>query len=167
MKQARFNSQSGYFADTLYDEMERNSNIIVLTGDVGYGVLDDIKRDFPKQYCNVGAAEQSLIDIGVGLAMMGKTVICYSITPFLLYRAFEGIRNYINHERVPVILVGRGRDRDYLDCGFSHWAEEDYEVMNIFKNIKTYWPESNEDASLAIKEAIKFRQPSYINLSKK
>jgi len=167
MKSPRFNSQSGYFADTLYDEMEKNKDIFVLTGDVGYGVLDDIKRDFPDRFINTGAAEQSLLDIGVGLAMSGKIPICYSITPFLLYRAFETIRNYIDHEKIPVILVGRGRDKDYADCGFSHWSEEDYEVMNIFKNIKAMWPNTNEEASIFIKQAIKSKKPYYLNLSKK
>ena|SRR3990167_5717337 len=168
MKQPRHESQSGYFADTLYDEMKHNTNIFVLTADVGYGVLDDIKRDFPNRFINTGAAEQSLLDIGVGLAMAGKIPICYSITSFMLFRGFETIRNYINHEKIPVILVGRGRDKDYLDAGFSHWSEEDALLMDkIFKNIKTYYPDSNIGASVAIKSAIENREPSYINLQKK
>ena len=166
-KQPKFESQSGYFADTLYDEMEKNKDIWCLPGDVGMGVLDDIKRDFPDRYANTGAAEQALLDIGVGLAMSGKIPICYSITPFLLYRGFETIRNYINHEKIPVILVGRGYGKDYANCGFSHWAEEDDMVMKIFSNIRCHWPDTNEKASLAILEAIQSKQPSYINLSKK
>src|SRR3990167_1540037 len=166
-KSPRFNSQSGYFADTLYDEMEKNKDIWCLPGDVGMGVLDDIKRDFPDRYLNSGAAEQSLLDIGVGLAMSGKIPICYSITPFLLYRGFETIRNYINHEKIPVILVGRGRDKDYSNCGFSHWAEDDYKVMEMFSNIDCYWPDSNEEVSVALLSAIRSKQPNYLSLSKK
>src|SRR3990167_10201675 len=161
-KQPRFESQSGYFADVLYDEMEKNKDIFVLTGDVGYGVLDDIKKDFPERFINVGAAEQSLLDIGVGLAMEGKIPICYTITSFLLFRGFETIRNYINHEKIPVILVGRGRGKDYLDAGFSHWSEEDRELMSrFFPNIKTYYPNTNQEAALAIKSGIEYREPSY------
>ena len=167
MKSSKFESQSGYFADTLYDEMGKNKDIFLVTGDVGKGVLDDIKRDFPDRYINTGAAEQSLLDIGVGLAMSGKIPICYSITPFLLYRGFETIRNYINHEQIPVILVGRGRDKDYDNCGFSHWAEDDYKIMEIFDNIDCYWPESKEEASKYLLEALESERPSYLNLSKK
>ena len=167
MKSPKFESQSGYFADTLYDEMEKNKDIFLLTADVGKGVLDDIKRDFPDRYLNTGAAEQSLLDIGVGLAMSGKIPICYSITPFLLYRSFETIRNYINREKIPVILVGRGRGRDYDNCGFSHWAEDDHKVMEIFDNIDCYWPETKEEASKYLLEALESERPSYLNLSKK
>lgn len=166
-KQPRFESQSGYFADTLYDLMLVNKDIFVVTGDVGYGVLDDIKRDFPRRYINVGAAEQTLLDVGVGLAMSGKTPICYSITPFLIYRGFETIRNYINHEKIPVILVGRGRDRDYADCGFSHWAEEDDKILGVLKNIYQYWPMTNKAVSELLVNIIASKQPTYLNLSKK
>ena len=163
-----YESQSGYFAYELYEEMEKNDKIWVLTADVGYGVLDDIKRAFGDRYVNVGAAEQSLLDIGVGLAMSGKIPVCYSITSFLLFRGFETIRNYINHEKIPVILVGRARDKDYLDAGFSHWAEEDKELMdNLFTNVKTYYPSTNQQAAGAILCAIESGEPSYINLSKK
>jgi len=166
-KQTRFESQSGYFADALYDEMEKNPDIYILTGDVGYGVLDDIKRDFPQRYVNVGAAEQTLLDIGVGLTMAGKVAICYSITSFLLYRGFETIRDYINHEKIPVILVGRGRDKDYENAGFTHWATDDKEVMKLFPNIECYFPQDNAEAAGAIIQAISIKKPSYINLSKK
>ena len=166
-KSPKFESQSGYFADTLYDEMAKNKDIWVLTGDVGYGVLDDIRDDFPDRYLNTGAAEQSLLDIGVGLAMSGKIPVCYSITSFLLYRGFETIRNYINYEKIPVILVGRGRDKDYANCGFSHWAEEDRAIMGVFRNIVGYWPKTNKEASDMIRVALRSKFPSYLNLSKK
>ena len=167
MKSPKFGSQSGYFADTLYDEMEKNKNIFLLTGDVGMGVLDDIKQDFPDRYINTGAAEQALLDIGVGLAMSGKTPVCYSITPFLLYRGFETIRNYIDHEKIPVILVGRGRDKDYENCGFSHWAEDSYRALDVFYNIECKWPDTPEEASEALLYALDLKEPFYLNLSKK
>src|SRR3990167_2039071 len=144
-KQPRFESQSGYFAE----------------------VLDDIKKDFPNRFINVGAAEQSLLDIGVGLAMSGKIPVCYSITSFMLFRGFETIRNYINYEKIPVILVGRGSDTDYHDAGFSHWSFEDKKLMELFPNITHYRPNSNQEAALAIKSSIEHREPSYISLSKK
>jgi len=162
----KHNSQRGYFVYELWKLMKRNQRIFVLTSDLGYGMFDQIKKDFPDRFINVGAAEQSLLDVGVGLALSGKIPICYSITPFLLYRAFETIRNYINHEKIPVILVGSGRGKDYLSDGFSHWAEEDKKVMKLFKNIKCYWPKTKEEVSRLIGEIIKSKQPTYINLRK-
>lgn len=154
------------FANELQAAMSKNENIVVVTGDLGYRVLDEIKVNFPKQFVNVGAAEQSLIGVSVGLALEGKIPVAYSITPFLLYRPFETIRNYLHHEHIPVKLVGSGRDRDYGHDGFSHWSEEDREVMKIFSNISAHWPETADEVSQLVPQMLRDNNPWYLNLKR-
>jgi len=157
------------FAEKLHDEMGSNEDIILLTGDLGYGLWDRIKIDYPARFYNCGSSEQLMLGIASGLAMEGKVPVVYSITPFLLYRPFEFIRNYVDHERLPVKLIGGGRDRDYGYLGFSHWSEEDKDVMSCFKNIDSHWPESLEEmlncASSMFGENIS--QPQYLSLRRK
>ncbi|MCX6727083.1 MAG: hypothetical protein NTY75_04765 [Candidatus Shapirobacteria bacterium] len=154
------------FADEVYKAMKTNNKIIVVSGDLGYRMWDQIRQDFPERFINVGAAEQSLIGVGIGLALEDKIPIVFSITSFLLYRPFETIRNYINHEKTPVILVGAGRDKDYQHDGFSHWSEEDKKVMKIFKNINSVWPDSADEVSKIVPKIINSHQPWYINLKR-
>lgn len=154
------------FADEIYKAMKKNPKIFVVAGDLGYKMWDPIRQDFPDRFINVGAAEQSLIGVGVGLALEGKIPIVFSITPFLLYRPFESIRDYIDHEKIPVILVGAGRDKDYLHDGFTHWSEEDRDIMKIFKNIKSIWPESADEVSKITPKIIDSHEPWYINLKR-
>lgn len=159
-------SQRGYFAGSLYNEMGKNSNIWLITADLGYGMFDKIRDNYPERFLNTGAAEQTTMGIAVGLALSGKIPIVYSITPFLLYRPFETIRNYLNHEKIPVKLVGSGRDCDYKIDGMSHWAKEDKEVMRIFKNIESRWPESSQEIPDLVEEMIKSKKPWYLNLKR-
>lgn len=159
-------SHRGFFAHELYKQMNLNKNIWVVTADLGYGMFDFIKRDFPERFINVGAAEQAMIGVVIGLALEGKIPFAYSITPFLLYRPFETIRNYVDKEKIPVRLVGSGRDRDYSKDGFSHWAMEDKEVMKILKNIRSFWPETKEEVPALVKKMVKINSPWYINLRK-
>jgi transketolase len=154
------------FADETYSAMKKNKNIYVLTGDLGYFVLDQIRDDFPDRFLNVGAAEQSLIGIAIGMALQGKIPVVYSITPFLLYRPFETIRNYIHHEKIPVKLIGSGRDKDYIHDGFSHWSCEDKKVMKIFSNIKSSWPESADEVSKIMPKLLDDGKPWYLNLKR-
>lgn len=154
------------FADLIYQQMSKNKNIIIISGDLGYKMWDQVREDFPERFINVGAAEQAMIGIAVGLALEGKIPIVYSITTFLLYRPFETIRNYINYEQIPVKLVGSGRDRDYSHDGISHWAEEDRDVMKIFGNIKSKWPEDNEELASLMDDFINDLSPWYINLKR-
>ena len=79
--------------------MKENKNIFLLTGDLGYNLWDNIKIDFKDRFINAGSSEQLMMGMAIGLAMDGKIPIVYSITPFLLYRPFELIRNYVNHEK--------------------------------------------------------------------
>lgn len=151
------------FATELYKQMKVNENIWLLTGGVGYGILDAIQKDFPDRFIDCEASEQAMVDIAVGLAMSGKIPFVYAITPHL-YRAFESMRNYLDHEKIPVKLVGVGRNKDYGALGFSHYAEEDEAVFGIFSNIVSLWPETKEEIPDIVQGMVKENVPFYLNL---
>ena len=146
----------------LINEMNKNEKIFLLTGDLGFGLFDDIRKKFPIRFINVGSCEQLMIGLAVGLSYEGWIPLCYSITPFLLYRPFEFIRNYLNHELANVKLVGGGRDKDYKNLGFSHWAEDDVKIISSLENIEIYKPEKM--SSEIFNDFIYNNKPSYINL---
>jgi transketolase len=155
------------FAELLLEQMRRDSRIWLVTGDLGFGIWDEVRQSFPKRFINVGAAEQTLVGVGVGLATQGQIPVLYSITPFLLYRPFETIRNYLHHEQLPVKLVGSGRDKDYENEGFSHWAEEDKDVMNVLSGVKSVWPNSTKELPRIVKTMVTDSKPWYLNLARK
>ena len=78
----------------------------------------------------------------------------------------ETIRNYIDHEKLPVKLIGGGRDKDYGYLGFSHWAEEDKQIMKVFKNIKTIHPRSIELMNKDFDWILDKETPVYMNLKR-
>ena len=154
------------FADRLYQEMATNKDIVVLTGDLGYGLWDRIRLDYSNRFYNVGSSEQLMLGAACGLAMEGKIPVVYSITPFLLYRPFEFIRNYVDHEQVAVKLIGGGRNRDYGYLGFSHWAEEDKKIMKCFNNITTLHPLTTEQMNEQFQHILDPELPVYMNLKR-
>jgi len=160
----RHKSMRGWFAYELYKHMAKNPSVWLVVGDLGYKVFDRIRKDFPSRFVNCGAAEQSMMGIAVGLALEKKIPVVYSMSSFLLYRPFETIRNYINYERIPVKLVGSGRNKDYLDHALCHWAEEDKKVMHIFANIEAKWPETLGEIPSLVRKMIESNSPWYINL---
>jgi transketolase len=163
----RHDSMRGYFAYEVYNHMVDNKDIWVVLGDLGYMMWDKARKDFPDRVINVGAAEESMVGICVGLAEGDKIPIAYSITPFLLYRPFETINTYIHGEGSAVKLVGSGRQKDYLEDGKSHWALDDARIMkNIFTNIEARWPEAKEDIPDLVTEMIETPKPYYINLKR-
>ena len=134
-----------HFADLLHARMAVDPTVWCLTGDLGFGMLKEIERDYPDRFVNVGAAEQLLVGAGVGLALEGKTPICYSITPFILYRPAEWIRNYLDHEKIRVKLVGAGYGDDYSHDGFSHHIWNIGPTMTCYPNVSLYTPEKTRE----------------------
>lgn len=160
----KHNSMRGEFAYALYNKMAEDQDIFVLVGDLGYGMFDDIKKDYSDRFLNVGASEQSMMDIAVGLALEGKKPFVYSITPFLIYRPFETLRTYIDHEKIPVRMVASGRYSDYKHDGFSHYAGDDYLFLSHLKNIKKQWPTDKTDMEEIVNEMVELDVPYYLNL---
>ena len=151
------------FASELLKYAKEDKNIVVVSFDLGYVMWDEIAK-LPGQFYNVCASESAGIGIAVGLALSGKKVFCYSITNFLIYRPFEFIRNYIDYEKIPVCLVASGRSKDYLEDGITHWSEDTKDVMDCFKNINQFWPETKEEIPDMIKEMLLNNKPSFISL---
>lgn len=154
------------FAQLLHKEMLVNSDIYLITGDLGYGLWDSIQQDFPDRFYNVGSSEMAMMGTAIGLAMENKIPYVYSITPFAIYRPFEMIRNYLDHENIPVNIIGGGRDTDYGYLGFSHWSTDDKRIMGVFDNIYSTWPDSDIELDNAFKYSLTRKQATYINLKR-
>lgn len=154
------------FSKLLHEEMNRNKRIRVLTGDLGYGLWDKIRLDYPRRFYNVGSSEQLMIGMASGMAMEGLIPVVYSITPFLICRPFEFIRNYLDHEKIPVKLIGGGRDKDYGHLGFSHWAEDDKKIMSCFSNIRSHHPNTDEQLETIFHYIMNTKTAEYLNLKR-
>lgn len=154
------------FFKELYKQMTLNDNVWAITGDLGYIGFDKIRDDYPKRFINCGAAEQSLLDIAVGLSYSGKKVFVYSITNFLIYRPFETIRTYIDHEKLPIVLCGSGRDKDYESDGYSHQSCDVKQILDCLPNIKQYWPTTSEEIPLLVEKMVATNTPTFISLTR-
>lgn len=154
------------FSNLLLAEMNKCDSIVLLTADLGYGLWDAIKAKYPGRFYNMGSSEQLMIGAAAGMALSGLIPVCYSITPFLIFRPMEWIRVLINHDKIPVKLVGSGRDRDYGNLGFTHWADDVAAHMVQFRNIDSYTPKTTRDLEMEFQQFIHSGRPAYINLSK-
>ena len=154
------------FKPLLLEAMRKDSRIILITADLGYKFLDEIRDEFESQnrFVNCGSSEQLMIGMGVGAALEGKIPLCYSITTFLLRRPYEWLKLYLNDEQIPVKLIGGGRDKDYAHDGPSHDASDDRDIMACLGQIDCYWPETIEEMSGYFQEMLYNDKPSYLNL---
>ena len=81
------------FVRTLVELAERDERVVLLTGDLGFTVLEPFAERFPDRFFNVGVAEQNMLGVATGLAEAGFVPFVYSIATFATLRPYEFIRN--------------------------------------------------------------------------
>ena len=154
------------FVSELTSLAERDSSIMLVTGDLGFGVLTEFAKRFPSQYINVGVAEQNMAGLAAGLALEGYRVFTYSIANFSTLRCLEQIRNDICHHGLPVTVVSVGGGFAYGPLGFSHHATEDVAVMGALPGIRVMAPNDPTEARLCTRLAGSAVGPSYLRLGR-
>lgn len=145
---------------------KKDRNVILISGDLGYGVLDSFRKNLPDQYFNAGISEQNMASVAAGLALEGKKVYLYSIGNFPTLRCIEQIRNDICYHNVNVKIVAVGGGFAYGSLGMSHHATEDIAMMRCLPNMMVFAPADAAEAEAVIKEVMREDGPCYIRLNK-
>lgn len=156
----------GAFLDTLTDLAEKDDRLVLLTGDLGYTVVERFAERFPKRFFNVGVAEQNMVGIATGLAESGFIPFVYSIATFATLRAYEFIRNGPVLHGLPVRVVGVGGGFEYGSAGFTHHALEDLAVMRVLPGLTVIAPADHAQAASALRATWDHNGPIYFRLGK-
>ena len=137
--------------ETILSLAKEDQNVILITGDLGFGVLKPYWEAVPKQFLNAGIAEQSMTGIAAGMALEGKTVFTYSIGNFPTLRCYEQIRNDCAYHNANVKVVCVGGGFVYGSLGMSHHATEDISAMRALPNVTVLAPADADEAEAAVR----------------
>ena len=154
------------FIETLLDVARRDPRVMLLVGDLGFGVVDTFARELPDQFLNVGVAEQNLAGVSAGIALSGRTVFTYSIGNFPLLRCLEQIRNDICYHRANVKIVSVGGGLAYGSLGMSHHATEDLAIARALPNLLVVAPNDPFEAEAATRAVAAHDGPCYLRLGR-
>lgn len=154
------------FVQELLQSAQKNSNIMLLTADLGFSVFEEFEAALPKQYLNTGCAEANTMSMAAGLALSGKKVFVYSIVPFVTMRCFEQIRVDVCYHNVDVTIVGVGGGLAYGQLGPTHHAIEDIAILRSLPNMKVVCPADPVSTRQLIKQLIEQGGPSYLRLNR-
>src|SRR3954468_4438633 len=131
------------------------ARLIFLTGDLGFGALENVKASLGSRFVNMGVSEQNMVSVAAGLAQQGLFPVCYSIAPFAVFRPLEQIRLDVALHNLPVKIVGNGGGYGYGIMGASHHALEDLAVLSCLPNLQCFVPLSNSDVAGACEAAFR------------
>lgn len=150
------------YIDTLYSLAATNKEIISITADNGTDYDFLFERDLPKQFINVGIAEQSMVGIAAGMSDIGYIPFITTATPFLLYRAYEFIRNDICIPKRNVKMFASGGGVSISNLGPTHHGTEDIALLRSLSNLTILTPSTPLEMCKAVKKAYRISGPVYI-----
>lgn len=154
------------FVKTLVSLAKENSNIELITGDLGFGVLKPFFEQCPNQFTNAGIAEQNMTSVAAGMALEGKIVFTYSIGNFPTLRCVEQIRNDCAYHNANVKIVCVGGGFVYGSLGMSHQATEDIAIMRALPDVAVFAPGDLAEAEEITKAIVDYPGTCYLRLGR-
>ena len=157
--------------NTVINELTRmaqtDDRMVLITGDLGYSVLEGFEKNFPERYINAGIAEDGMTSVAAGIALSGKIVFTYSIGNFNTLRCMEQLRNDVCYHQANVKVLSVGGGFSYGQLGMSHHSTEDIAMMRELPHMRVYVPADPEEAVAALHDAVAYSGPCYIRIAKR
>lgn len=154
------------FSDALVRLAKADPNVLLLTGDHGYALFDDFRRECPAQYINAGIAEQNMVGMAAGLARAGFRPFVYGLSAFIPVRVVEQIKLDIAHDGLPVVLVGDGAGFVYSHLGTSHQSTEDIACTRAIPDLAVYSPADRFEVASCMEQAYRANSAVYLRMGK-
>lgn len=154
------------FVRALSELAAEDERVILVNGDLGFGVLNDYIERFPNQYVNAGIAEQNMTAVACGMALTGARAYTYSIGNFPTLRCLEQLRNDVCYHQANVTVVAVGAGFSYGQLGVSHFATEDLAVMRSLPGMTVVAPSDPWQAYELTRQLHARGGPAYLRIDK-
>lgn len=154
------------FVEELISLAAADPTLMLVTGDLGFGVLNSFIERFPQQFLNAGVAEQNMTALAAGLALEGHKVYTYSIGNFSTLRCLEQLRNDVCYHDADVTVVAVGGGFSYGQLGMSHFATEDLAILRALPNMMVVAPSDPWETKLLVRQMASLHGPKYLRLDK-
>ena len=154
------------FIRALGEIASEDPRVMLVNGDLGFGVLDDFIERFSGNYVNAGVAEQNMTAVACGMALAGARAYTYSIGNFPTLRCLEQLRNDVCYHRADVTAVAVGGGFSYGQLGMSHFATEDLAVLRALPELTVVAPSDAWQAHALTHQLHARGGPAYLRLDK-
>jgi len=161
----KFEMRDAFF-EPLVDLALMDENIIFLTADHGAFSLDRLKEKAPDRFINVGISEQNMISVAAGLALEGKKVFAYGITPFVSLKVLEQLSLDVATLELNVNIVSVGVGFTYSTDGPSHHGLQDLSCVMGVPNLQVLNSSDPSNTAIFAQMAVNTDGPKYIRIEK-
>jgi len=153
--------------EVLMQYAQRDPDIVVLCSDSrGSASLLDFAKAFPKQFVEMGIAEQSLVSTAAGLARCGKKAFAASPACFLSTRSMEQAKVDVAYSNTNVKLIGISGGISYGALGMTHHSAQDIAALASIPGMRVYLPSDRHQTKKLIEALLQDEKPAYIRVGR-
>ena len=145
---------------------KQDGRVIFVGSDLGPGVLEKMKVEFPQRFFMEGVSEQYIVGMAAGLAMEGFIPYVNTIATFLTRRCYEQVAVDLCIHDLPVRLIANGGGGVYAPLGPTHLAIEDIAIMRALPNMAVVAPCDADEMNRLMMSTLEWPHPIYIRLAK-
>lgn len=152
--------------DSVHLMARRDPRVVFIGSDLGPGVMDGMKNEFPDRYFMDGIYEANVIGMAAGMAMDGFIPYVNTIATFITRRGFEQVALDLCLHRLPVRLIGNGGGVVYAPLGPTHLAVDDIALMRVLPNMTVMAVSDADEMRRLMEQSLDWPDPMYIRLAK-
>lgn len=152
------------YISKLMELAEKDRNVLHILADSGTGYDEMFRMNFPTQMYNFGIAEENMVAAAAGMATAGKIPFVYTAGAFLVYRAYEFIRDDLCFQNLNVKVVGMGSGLAWSSLGPTHHTTEDIAVLRALPNLTIFSPSTPIQVAACVEESYRIDGPVYIRI---
>jgi transketolase len=154
-------------AQSVEETMARDERVMLVLADISRTPLDSIFRRFPDRAINIGIMEQAMVSVAAGMAMEGLIPVAHSITPFLVERPFEQLKDDFCYQRLGGNFISIGSSYDYSVEGMTHHGSGDVPILRSLPGMQVVVPGTAAEFDVLFREAYANDAPTYYRLGLK
>lgn len=153
--------------EVLMEAAAEDESITVLCSDSrGSASLAPFAEAYPKQFVEIGIAEQNLVSVAAGLAHSKMRPFAASPASFVSTRSYEQIKVDVAYSHTNVKLIGISGGVSYGALGMSHHSSQDISAIAALPNMRVYIPSDRHQTRCLMKELVKDQEPAYIRVGR-
>jgi len=150
----------------VYELAQKDERVVFIGSDLGPGVLEKFKKNFPERFFMEGVAEQLIVGMAAGLALEGFIPYVNTIATFLTRRCFEQNVIDLGLHNTNVRLISNAGGTVYAPLGPTHLAIEDIAIMRTIPNMTIVSPADADEMRRFMMQTLDYEGPIYIRLGK-
>lgn len=148
---------------TINDLLEHDQRLVLVLADISTSYFTHTA--YADRVINVGIMEQTMTSVAAGLALEGFIPVLHSITPFLVERPFEQIKDDFCYQRLGGNFISTGASYDYSVEGMTHHGVGDVAILHSLPGMQITVPGTAGEFDRLFRQTYENGFPTYFRLS--